>query len=702
MKRKILYKMIIGFTGLLVGTQVEASHSPGPRKIYFQHIKSKKIDSTEVDFYGNTRFGGIQSGQYRLSFVSKDHLIQNQKFTTLPIYSLKADEVYHFDNTFFIQNTLVNGNINCDKVGKVYHTKTKDSRPKTLEKRPHGMTPRILHDGISKSKSSVESDEISAAWTIDDSRDVSTSELAPDAPPSLEMGERSDDALVVGATPVVIDGLKVIGTSGDKKVEHKESIARLTPSTRSEDVSKVKTASPEDEFIKAGIITAGRWSDLENWTKFQKTHEDPSIRSIQNQWGFNLLDRRISVKLTNEEGIGIPLQRLQLRNNRDSVIWTSVTDNNGLAELWANPFSSRAFEKSEKYNLFVLSGERWNSLGKVSTGNNSIEEFRLNLNAPTFNEVDVCFVMDATGSMGDEIRYLQKELSYFAQNAQKSLPCSKIRISSVFYRDIGDAYVSKSSDFTDRVDDILGFISEQSAGGGGDFPEAVDAGLSTAIHELKWSEGSIAKILFLVLDAPPHTEKAKEIRELIQAASAKGIRIIPITASGINTSTEFLMKYMASMTGGEYVYITDHSGVGNSHIKPTGVKENMDLLKNQWMNILIKYSQYGKCDEVLDSQFNPIKVDPRRNIFGNQQVVIETYPNPATNYIDIESNTQILGIKWYDMNHRLIYEVKNEQNATKKSRFEFPVQVPGLYLLEVSTTAGNFVNKTMLTNGYRS
>ncbi len=702
MKRKNLYKMIIGFTGLLVGTQVEASHSPGPRKIYFQHIKSKKIDSTEVDFYGNTRFGGIQSGQYRLSFISKDHLIQNQKFTTLPIYSLKADEVYHFDNTFFIQNTLVNGNINCDKVGKVYHTKTKDSRPKTLEKRPHGMTPRILHDGISKSKSSVESDEISAAWTIGDSRDVSTSELAPDVPPSLEMGERSDDALVVGATPVVIDGLKVIGTSGDKKVEHKESIARLTPSTRSEDVTKVKTASPEDESIKAGIITAGRWSDLENWTKFQKTHEDPSIRSIQNQWGFNLLDKRISVKLTNEEGIGIPLQRLQLRNNRDSVIWTSVTDNNGLAELWANPFSSRAFEKSEKYNLFVLSGERWNSLGKVSTGNNSIEEFRLNLNAPTFNEVDVCFVMDATGSMGDEIRYLQKELSYFAQNAQKSLPCSKIRISSVFYRDIGDAYVSKSSDFTDRVDDILGFISEQSAGGGGDFPEAVDAGLSTAIHELKWSEGSIAKILFLVLDAPPHAEKAKEIRELIQAASAKGIRIIPITASGINTSTEFLMKYMASMTGGEYVYITDHSGVGNSHLKPTGIKENVDLLKNQWMNILIKYAQYGKCDEVIDSQFNPIKVDPRRNIFGNQQVVIETYPNPATNYIDIESNTQILGIKWYDMNHRLIYEVKNEQNATKKRRFEFPVQVPGLYLLEVSTTAGNFVNKTMLTNGYRS
>jgi len=55
----------------------------------------------------------------------------------------------------------------------------------------------------------------------------------------------------------------------------------------------------------------------------------------------------------------------------------------------------------------------------------------------------------------------------------------------------------------------------------------------------------------------------------------------------------------------------------------------------------------------------------------------------------------------YDMNHRLIFEGKNEQ-ISKKKRFEFPVQVPGLYLLEVNTKGGNFINKTLLTNGYRS
>ncbi len=682
MKRNKLLKFIIVFTGIITGNQFLANSSPGPRKIYFQHVKTQKIDSVEVDFYGNTRFTGIQNGQYRISFIGKDHLIQNQKFSSLLVYSLNSKEIYHFDNMFFTPNLVVNGNINCDKVGIVC---AKESRPKTLEKRPHRLTPKIVPGDLTKSRTEDVAETISTDEVTLMKDATTTHAWESDAPTSPEKSKKTSIS-EFGSSIHLEESVKVERV---KRLDYKEMPVRK-PAIES-----------EEETYRAGIVTAGRWSDLENWSKFQKTHEEASIKHIQNVWGFDLLHKRISVKITNEKGIGLPQQRLELRNEKDSAIWSTITDNQGLAELWAYPFSLNSPNKLEKMNLYLLSDFRWTSLGKVSVGNNSIEEFRLNKSIENLNEVDVCFVMDATGSMGDEIRYLQKELSYFVQNAQISLPCSKIRISSVFYRDNGDAYVSKSAEFTERIDDILGFISEQSAGGGGDFPEAVDAGLNTAINELKWSSKSIAKIIFLVLDAPPHEYKAKKIRELVQEASSKGIKIIPITASGINTSTEFLMKYMASMTGGEYVYITEHSGVGNSHIKPTGVKENVDLLKNQWMNILIKYAQYGNCDKLSDSLINPIQVDPRRNIFGNQQVFIETYPNPASNYIDVESNTDIVGIKWYDMNHRLIMEIKNDQPSTKK-RFEFPVQVPGFYILEVNTVSGNFNNKTMLTHGFKS
>ncbi len=55
---------------------------------------------------------------------------------------------------------------------------------------------------------------------------------------------------------------------------------------------------------------------------------------------------------------------------------------------------------------------------------------------------------------------------------------------------------------------------------------------------------------------------------LIKAAE-KGIKIIPITASGIDKTTEYLMRSFAILTNGSYVFITDDSGVGNDHLEPT-------------------------------------------------------------------------------------------------------------------------------------
>jgi hypothetical protein len=73
-------------------------------------------------------------------------------------------------------------------------------------------------------------------------------------------------------------------------------------------------------------------------------------------------------------------------------------------------------------------------------------------------------------------------------------------MASVFYKDNYDEYVTSSSDFTDRIDDLQEFISNHNAGGGGDFPEAVDAGLEVALNKLSWSETATTKIIFLILD----------------------------------------------------------------------------------------------------------------------------------------------------------------------------------------------------------
>jgi hypothetical protein len=77
--------------------------------------------------------------------------------------------------------------------------------------------------------------------------------------------------------------------------------------------------------------------------------------------------------------------------------------------------------------------------------------------------------------------------------------------------------------------------------------------------------------LFLLLDAPPHyTQEVITSLELnLTKAAEKGIKIVPITASGIDKATEYLMRSFAILTNGTYVFITDDSGIGNDHLEPT-------------------------------------------------------------------------------------------------------------------------------------
>lgn len=106
--------------------------------------------------------------------------------------------------------------------------------------------------------------------------------------------------------------------------------------------------------------------------------------------------------------------------------------------------------------------------------------------------------------------------------------------------------------------------------------------------ELQWSSNAKARLLFLVLDAPPHhrPDVLNSLHKSIQAAAAKGIKIIPITASGIDKSTEFLMRFFAISTNGTYVFITNHSGIGNDHMEPTVGEYEVEYLNDLMVRLI--------------------------------------------------------------------------------------------------------------------
>ena len=189
--------------------------------------------------------------------------------------------------------------------------------------------------------------------------------------------------------------------------------------------------------------------------------------------------------------------------------------------------------------------------------------------------LDLGFLVDATGSMGDEMSFLQSELKDIVRRVRSVEPDVDIRMSIVFYRDRGDAFITKSLPFTRSADDVVSFISGTTADGGGDYPEDMNSGLEAMMRQ-HWSRDAVPQMLFLLADAPPQQYAGQDYtyHEAIQDAAANGIAIYPVAASGVDKPTEFLFRAMAVMTGGKYVFLTDDSGVGNSHEEPdiTGYK----------------------------------------------------------------------------------------------------------------------------------
>ncbi|MCL2416300.1 MAG: hypothetical protein FWD01_05745, partial [Defluviitaleaceae bacterium] len=166
-----------------------------------------------------------------------------------------------------------------------------------------------------------------------------------------------------------------------------------------------------------------------------------------------------------------------------------------------------------------------------------------------------------------------------------------IRLSIIVYRDVGDDYVVRSSYFTRDIESQISFLKDQYAAGGGDWEEAVDQALAEALEVHQWNDDATARLMFLVLDAPPHNipRVINEMHRLTMLSADMGVRIIPVASSGIDTVTEFLLRTLSAATGGNYVFITEHSGIGSGHIEPTIGDHDIELLNELIIRIIGSY-----------------------------------------------------------------------------------------------------------------
>ena len=181
--------------------------------------------------------------------------------------------------------------------------------------------------------------------------------------------------------------------------------------------------------------------------------------------------------------------------------------------------------------------------------------------------LDLAFVVDTTGSMSDEMHYLAAEIRGIVDEVRATHAEASLRFALVVYRDRGDEYVVRGFDFTENLEDFADDLAAQTAAGGGDTPEAMEEALQ-AMHELSWRRGDVARVAFLVADAPPHRENAEEMLAQVDLARRAGIRVYPVAASGVMDDAEYLLRVAAQVTLARYIFLTDDSGVGLPHAEP--------------------------------------------------------------------------------------------------------------------------------------
>lgn len=378
------------------------------------------------------------------------------------------------------------------------------------------------------------------------------------------------------------------GVTGSMTMDMEDAAGETIDSEKNE-------ASSVEEIVKkpAGLITAAAWNDntyFEDWKKLFEANtpneQGKFVQFTQQNWGFTSQNR---IKVTSKNGeTPIPGTKVTLLNEENKAVFSAVSDANGVAYVFTDKVEGE---------ILVSCGEAVETLSFTAENRDLTVEFNeLCYPSPKLDVIELMFVVDVTGSMGDELEFLKNEIADVMQRVATANASVEIRLAMLYYRDHGDEEVFSYHDFVTVTGELgkkglqaqQAVLDSQYANGGGDYPEAVDEALELAVNQ-QWSTGVTTKMIFHVLDAPPHAEQTNKTKyyDAVLTAAEKGIRFCPVLCSGAAALTEYLAREAAVYTGSTFVFVTDDSGIGNAHHDPNlpnAVVEGLNSLMVRLIN----------------------------------------------------------------------------------------------------------------------
>ena len=126
--------------------------------------------------------------------------------------------------------------------------------------------------------------------------------------------------------------------------------------------------------------------------------------------------------------------------------------------------------------------------------------------------LDIAIVFDSTASMNLEIAQVKDGIEQMGETLFRLVP--KTRISVCTYRDQGDKYVTKGLPLSASIAQVVTFLSEISAQGGGDKSESVTAGVDWVIENNRFRPNA-KKVILIFGDAPPKPNQWLACQQLV-------------------------------------------------------------------------------------------------------------------------------------------------------------------------------------------
>lgn len=419
-------------------------------------------------------------------------------------------------------------------------------------------------------------------------------EAADDAVAGADVAEGADAVAGAEADAGADDVRKAFDADTEfaAEAEYDEADAAAKgKSAAADDTADGRDAGVTDEvngLPEAGQLTAAEWNDNNNWGFFANLVNNDTISFP----AYKVDPRnRVAVTLKGDDGEPIANAKVRLMTDDGGSLWSAVTDRKGRAYLFSYGLAATSVEveyagDKQTYEVSVKgesSGDEQSS-SKITDNTQELTFAGHNGDKGT-TDAQIMFIVDTTGSMGDEMLFLQSEFSALV----KDIGSDGVEYAVNFYRDEGDDYVTKCMDFSTDIDKLQSTIAAEYADGGGDIPEAVGTVLRESIIDNSgWKEDTV-KIAFMIFDAPPHDEDADQVEQAVRAAAEKGIKLIPVVSSNSARETELFGRAMAITTGGTYVFLTDDSGIGDSHLEPIVGEYEVEKLYDIIVRVIADY-----------------------------------------------------------------------------------------------------------------